>query len=86
MTPEAVRALAEEVYNAAGPLLGCHSPCRELGCIALGIAAAWGLDAELRYDASYTERGHTDQHFWIEFADGARLDRWSGLVRLRAPR
>lgn len=79
---QAVRDLAAELYERIAPALGCHSPCRELALIALGICAARGIAAELHYEPRHDEGGIISPHYLVRLSDGCRIDCWQRQVRL----
>jgi hypothetical protein len=82
--PMMVRNITAEVYATIAPELGVHSLCREVACIGAGVAAALGIEATLVFDPDYVERGDRSPHFWLQLADGSKVDAWQSRdVRLR---
>jgi hypothetical protein len=81
MSPADVHEIAERVYLAVAPELGVHVLCRVSAMLALGICAAAGVPARLRYDREHPEAGGA--HYWCELEDGSVIDKMSGPIRLR---
>ncbi len=57
MTAHEIATVAELVYSEVAPKLGCHSLCREVSLIVLGICAAIDESAELVYEYNCREAG-----------------------------